>query len=51
VTCYAHRKLEKDLAKRNAALKKLTDEYEIAKAKVRKYRAEKTSLDNKGSIL
>lgn len=45
-----HRRLEKDLLKRNLALKTLTDEYEIAKAKVRKYRAEKFSLDNKENI-
>jgi len=31
-------------------LKTLTDEYEIAKAKVRKYRAEKYSLDNKENV-
>jgi len=38
------------LKKRNLALAKLTEEYEIAKAKVRKYRAEKASLDNKENI-
>lgn len=38
------------MKKRNLALAKLTEEYEIAKAKVRKYRAEKASLDNKENI-
>jgi hypothetical protein len=38
------------LLKRNLALKKLTDEYEIAKEKVRKYRREKSSTDNKENV-
>ena len=38
------------MKKRNLALAKLTEEYEIVKAKVRKYRAEKASLDNKENI-
>ena len=46
------RKLEKDLLMRNLALKTLTDEYEIAKAKVRRYRAERSnlSMDNKENV-
>ena len=38
------------MLKRNLALKKLTDEYEIAKEKVRKYRREKSSMDNKENV-
>ena len=38
------------MTKRTLALAKLTEEYEKAKAKVRKYRAEKSSLDNKENV-
>lgn len=38
------------MTKRTLALTKLTEEYEKAKAIVRKYRAEKTSLDNKENV-